>query len=102
MEIKSVFYINGIKKLIFRKEGNKYITFNPIDLEFFRINLIGAEILFLISENFKYEQIVTHFTDKYKVSSEIIKKDIKNFLSSFGCTDLIKNNLSKLDIDLGS
>ncbi len=46
----NVFYLNGTKTLIFRKEKDKYITFNPNKLEFYSINLIGSEILFLISK----------------------------------------------------
>ena len=56
-EIK-MFCINGTKKIIFRKEGNVFICFDPIDLEFYEVNMTGACILFLVSEKYSYKFMV--------------------------------------------
>ena len=42
------FIIHGSKDLIFRRESEDFIFFDPYDLEFYRVDFIGAEILYLI------------------------------------------------------
>lgn len=96
--MKDVFRIKGVRTLILRKEKDKYITFNPIKLEYYTINEIGAEILYLVSQNRTKESIIRYFVDKYLISSIIFEKDMMAFINSFGALDVIKNNLKKLKI----
>lgn len=98
--MKDVFYIEGEKKLIFRKEKNEYITFNPINLEFYSINFIGAEILYLIALGKKYNEIIDYFVNKYKINEYEFKEDLRNFINNFGCKEIIKKNLIELGIYL--
>lgn len=96
----NVFYLNGTKTLILRKENDKYITFNPDKLEFYHVNLIGAEILFLISKNLNKENIIKTMLSKYNVSKEVFENDMNKFLMSFGCFNIIKDNLNNLDFNI--
>ncbi|HDR7211049.1 TPA: hypothetical protein QCX03_004183, partial [Bacillus cytotoxicus] len=50
------FTIEGKKNILFRQEGNQYVFFDPIALEYYVTNYIGAEILYYISKgkNFKF------------------------------------------------
>lgn len=96
--MEEVFYIHGKKLLIFRKEGDFYITYNAEQLEHYKVNIIGSEILYLISKKYKYDSIIEHFIKKYNVSEEVFKNDFRSFLSSFGCKDLIHDNLIELNI----
>lgn len=96
--MEDVFRIKGIKTLILRREKDKYITFNPIKLEYYTINEIGAEILYLISKNKSKEYIVKYFVDKYGISDEIFERDMLAFINSFGALDIIENNLKKLKL----
>ena len=98
ISMKDVFHIKGVRTLILRKEKDKYITFNPIKLEYYTINEIGAEILYLVSQNRTKESIIRYFVDKYLISSIIFEKDMMAFINSFGALDVIKNNLKKLKI----
>ena len=45
-----MFFIDGRKKIIIRREEDFFICFDPMALEFYEINEEGACILFLISE----------------------------------------------------
>lgn len=100
MKMEDVFFIHASKLLIFRKEEEDYITFSPEKLEYYKVNFIGAEILYLISKKVKYKDIINHFAEKYKISKEKFEKDLKNFLLSFGCIDLMKKNLEECNIEL--
>lgn len=100
MSIEDVFYIYGKKLLIFRKEGDSYITFSPEQLEYYKINFVGAEILYLIANKYTYNSLIDYFTKKYNLSEKSFKKDLMSFLSSFGCKDLIQNNLIELNIEV--
>jgi hypothetical protein len=78
MNIDDIFYIYGEKLLIFRKEGDFYITFNPEELQYYKINLIGAEILYLISKKYTYASLLKYFIQKYKLSEESFKMILKH------------------------
>jgi hypothetical protein len=99
MHMPSCFYIDGVKSLIFRQEENCYITFDPVNLEFIRLNHIGAEILYCISLNMNYGKMVDYFVEKYCIESDIVKKDIKQFLDGYSCNVLIQEKLSELNFN---
>ena len=54
MDEMNCFVIEGSKKLIFRKEDDRYICFDPEGLEFYEVNETAACILFLVAEKQKY------------------------------------------------
>ncbi len=99
MHMPRCFYIDGVKSLIFRQEENCYITFDPVNLEFIRLNYIGAEILYCISLNINYGKMVDYFIEKYCIEYDIVKKDIKQFLDSYSCEVLIQEKLSELNFN---
>lgn len=96
MDSLESFCISGTKDLIFRREGEEYITFNPDDLEFMRINEVGAIILYLISQEFNLQDIVNFFKENSNKKKEGIKKEIIMFLSNYECKHLITENLKRL------
>ncbi|WP_279146139.1 hypothetical protein [Clostridium tyrobutyricum] len=98
METINYFIIEGTKDLIFRKEGENFIFFDPYGLEYYRTNYTGAEILYLISKNYHYNQIVEHFTNEYNISEKSFKEIFSNFLSKFPLLNIIYANLIQLDI----
>ena len=100
MKMPKSFYIEGSKTLIFRREGDKYITFDPEKLEFSRLNIIGAELLYLVSLNLNYNNIKKHFISKNNISDDTISKDIELFFNNFSCTNLISNKLQSLEINI--
>lgn len=91
------FWIQGTKKLIFRREGEEYITFNPEDLEFLQINEVGAMILFLISRDFNLDEIINFFAENYKKNKDDLKAEILVFLRNYECNYLISDILGKLN-----
>lgn len=99
MHMPSCFYIDGVKSLIFRQEENCYITFDPVNLEFIRLNYIGVEILYCISLNINYGEMVDYFIEKYSIESDIVEKDIKQFLDGYSCEVLIQEKLSELNFN---
>lgn len=98
MKIPNYFYIEGNKILLFRKEGDNFITFDPERLEFLKLNFIGAEIMYYISVHMKLEEIVNCFAEKYSISKNVAKGDILNFIE--GCSFMvhIKELLTELEI----
>ena len=67
MEEMRCFFIDGIKKIIIRREEDLYICFDPVALEFYEINETGACILFLISEGQTYENIIDILQDWFEM-----------------------------------
>ncbi len=99
MHMPNCFYIDGVKSLIFRQEENCYITFDTINLEFIRLNYIGAEILYCISLNMSYDKMVDYFIEKYYIGSDMVKKSIIQFLDGYSCNVLIQEKLSELNFN---
>jgi hypothetical protein len=96
MLLPDAFFIFGKKKLIFRKEENEYISFDPFDLDFIKLNKTGAEILYLISKNTTYRNIIDIIAIQYGLSKEMIENDINNFIYDYPSNKIIKNNLIEL------
>lgn len=94
------FYISGKKDIIFRKEGDFFISFDPIALEFIEINMIGAEILYLISEKVCFNEIVKYFIEKYDIDENEIKIDIMDFINKYRCRNLIEDILTDLNFNI--
>lgn len=92
----NVFYIAGKKNLIFRKEGEYFISFDPLALEFVKINLIGSEMLYLISQKYEFNDILQYFVDKYNIDKKNIYKDLMEFLKNYRCLGLIYDILVDL------
>lgn len=93
----NVFYILGKKYLIFRKEGDYFISFDPIALEFVKINLIGSEMLYLISKQYKFSEILEYFIEKYNVDKKVIYEDLVVFFINYRCLGIIYNILVDLE-----
>lgn len=99
MKMVDCFLVEGEKTLIFRKEGDKYITFDPERLEFFKLNRVGAEIMYYISKRLSLKEMVTNFEQEYKIPPHIAEKDINNFISNCSFSVHIKNILGNLGFD---
>ncbi|MBZ9637474.1 PqqD family protein [Clostridium sp. FP1] len=97
----NVFYITGKKNLIFRKEGECFISFDPLALEFVKINLIGSEILYLISKKYEFSDILQYFVDKYNVDKKTIYGDLVEFLKRYTCLGIIYELLVYLKFPIG-
>jgi hypothetical protein len=93
-----VFCIDGSKKIIFRQEGNVYICFDPKDLEFYEVNITGACILFLVSYNTKFENMVHILMDWFNMEKEGVEQYIIDFFDSFPMKSLIMTNLIELGV----
>ncbi len=90
--------INGTKKIIFRKEGNVFICFDPIDLEFYEVNMTGACILFLVSEKYSYKFMVDTLIDWFELKRAKVEQYIIEFFQTFPMRNLIMVNLLELGV----
>lgn len=98
MIIPDFFYVKGKKTLLFRKEGDSYITFDPGCLDFFKLNFIGAEIMYGISIGMPLQKIVAFFVENYHISECIAERDILSFIESCPYAVHIKELLKELEI----
>lgn len=96
MTLPRIFYIFGSKTLIYRKEEDYYISFDPQDLDFVKLNICGAEIMYLISKDIPYIEIIKQISNKYNIPINNLENDINNFFNSYSCKDLISNKLKAL------
>ena len=81
--------------LIFRKEGDMYITFDPVNLEYYKLNKTSTQIIYLISQNNSFEDIVCLLSKEYSVLEETLRTDIIEFIESFPCSSIIKKFINK-------
>ena len=100
MVVSNEFIIHGKKDIYFSKSETGYMTFNPIDLEYFNFDEIGSEILYCISKNFNLEQIVQSLQEEYEVNTLDCKNIILEFLEELPIKKLIYHNLIQSDIYL--
>lgn len=98
MDEMNCFIIKGSKDLIFRREGERYICFDPIGLEFYEINETGACILFLISEEQEYNNMVEILMEWFELQKDVVEEYIQSFLRVFPMKNLIIHNLVKLGV----
>ncbi len=77
---KELFCIRGKKDLIFRKDHKNFYVYDPIALEYYKIDEIGAEILYCISKNFSLDKIIMVLTDEYDVEYEECKKEVISYV----------------------
>ena len=98
MEEMNCFIINGSKKLIFRREGEKYVCFDPVTLEFYEVNEAGACILYLVSENQKYYHIIEILQDWFEIEKEELEMIVNEFLVEFPMKKLIISNLMEIGV----
>ncbi len=98
--VKNKFTIKGKKDLIFLKNENAYTVYDPINLEYYEIDELGAEILYLLSKNFSIKIMVDILMDEYEVSEQVCKETILNFFNTIPIKDLIYPNLISTDIYL--
>lgn len=78
------FIIRSKKNLIFRKENQfkddkEWITFDPIELEFYSMNTIAAEIFYLFSLELSKEEAYLKFSKKYDLSFKEFEDMINDF-----------------------
>ncbi|MGI2791055.1 PqqD family peptide maturation chaperone WgkC [Bacillus cytotoxicus] len=92
------FTIEGKKNILFRQEGNEYVFFDPIALEYYVTNYIGAEILYYISKGKDFKFIVDKISEEYDITEDMGKETIKEFLLDFPLLSIISSNLIESDI----
>ncbi|KMT49849.1 hypothetical protein TU51_12380 [Bacillus cytotoxicus] len=92
------FTIEGKKNILFRQEGNQYVFFDPIALEYYVTNYIGAEILYYISKGKNFKFIVDKISEEYDITEDMGKETTKEFLLDFPLLSIISSNLIESDI----
>ncbi|HFK1753572.1 TPA: hypothetical protein ACGXP3_004000 [Bacillus cereus] len=92
------FIIHGKKNIIFRQEGDKYVFFDPIALEYYVTNFIGAEILYYISTGKDFHFIADKISEEYEINEDMSKETIREFLLDFPLLSIISSNLIESDI----
>jgi hypothetical protein len=95
------FTISGKKIIIVKKiEKDFFMLFDPINLNYFNINGVGADILYYISKKFSLEKIIKALTDEYAVSDSECKKLVIEFIDTLPVQSLIYPNLITSNIYL--
>ncbi|WP_432403870.1 hypothetical protein [Wukongibacter sp. M2B1] len=94
--ISNYFTIEGKRKVLVRKENEHYISFDPINLDFYRINETAAEILYLVSVKKDLSEIIDYFINEYGLGRSYTKEMIKDFFENFPLKNLIFTNLITL------
>lgn len=78
MRIKEGFIITTIDgRSVVSLDGTQSITFNGIII----LNNVGLDIWNILKEECTYEELLDKLLQKYKVSYEVLKKDVDSFLS---------------------
>lgn len=101
MENVSSFTISGTKNILFRKEYDGYVFFEPHSLEFYTVNQSGAEILYLISKGYDYIKIKDHFTEIYDINEGDLKSMLEEFLVTSPILSQIYPDLIAQNISIG-
>lgn len=97
---KKQFKIKGKKDLFFYRNGDSYTVFDPVFLEYYGVDIIGAEILYCLSKNFTLNQIVDCLVEEYDIDNEFCKETVIDFLDNVPIKELIYPNLILTDIYL--
>ena len=95
LEARDFFILDCKKSLIFRKEYKGYVVFDPIGLEFYIMNEIAAEIMYLLSEGLRYEQMFSHYADMYGIEEGDFKELLRDFFVASPFFILVYPNLIK-------
>jgi len=93
--MKDSFILNCKKRLIFRKEFVGYVAFDPVGLEFYTLNEIAAEIMYLVSEGLNYYQIFEYYSENYDIQEDEFKETLQVFFQSSPFLDLLYPELIK-------
>lgn len=94
-----VFSINVQKVLTFRRETDFFVSYDPTELESYTLNEIGAEIMWLISHNVQYKDIVQYFVANYNIEKEEFESDLHEFIRHYRCRHLIDQRLGELGFE---
>ncbi|GEB28237.1 Uncharacterised protein [Enterococcus casseliflavus] len=97
---KKQFKIKGKKDLFFKRDGDSFTVFDPVFLEYYGVDIVGAEILYCLSKNFTLNQIAACLVEEYDIDTELCKASIIDFLNNVPIKDLIYPNLILTDIYL--
>ena len=71
--------------------------FNPDTGESFSANPIGMEMLEMLRDGMKYEEIRKNILDKYKSDKDTVEKDYHDFITTLKQYNLIENDGQKDD-----
>lgn len=82
---KNSFIIHAQKDLIFRREplfteDKEWITFDPIDLEYYSLNTTAAEIFYIIHLGLSRQEGYSKFHEKYDITYEEYETLIDDFI----------------------
>lgn len=66
--------------------------FNPSTGDSFSANPIGKEIIILIKEDKKFDEIVQHIGSKYAVDQDTLEKDLADFLYILKINHILKED----------
>lgn len=81
------FIIHAQKDLIFRieplfNEDKEWITFDPVDLEYYALNTTAAEIFYIIYLGLSRKEGYSKFCEKYDITYEEYETLIDYFMDS--------------------
>lgn len=93
--IPDFFIIDSKMPILVRKERDAYITFDPINLEYYKLNTTSTQILYFISINKSIDEIARILSREYMIEQKIILSDIREFLENFECKSLLIEYMNK-------
>lgn len=89
------FIIHAQKDLIFRREplfdeDKEWVTFDPVDLEYYSLNTTAAEIFYIIYLGLSKKEGYLKFSEKYDITYEEYESLINEFFDSTCLSKYIK------------
>ena len=100
--MKDVFKITGNKTLIFRKEGDRYLTFDPIAFEFVELNLMGGRIMRSISQDVDFEGIVDMLAQEFPIPRSKVEDDVLRFVQNTPLIEILSDTFTRLGFPVSS
>jgi hypothetical protein len=95
------FHINGKKRIQVKKiEEDLFIVFDSIDLNYYNINQVGADILYYLSKNRSLNQMIDLLVNEYEVERDECKESIIEFFEYFPLQNIVYSLLVATNIYL--
>lgn len=93
----SVVILHHQKPLVMKLKKNVAVSeagllFNPVTGESFSVNPIGVEILNLLRDEKKFDQISEVILEKYSTDKQTLEKDFQDFIGILSHNNLVETN----------
>lgn len=90
---KQQFQIKGKRDLTLFLMNGSYVCYDSVNLEYYSIDEVGAEILYCISKKMTLEHTIRVLQEQYEVDTETCKVAIIDFLETSPILPIIYHNL---------